>query len=185
VTTIMGQHLITTENDTEQARKQQAAAVSAGHYLEVSRKTVVEIHRDNDHPDVKASEIEIGKLDDLKKLIDNTMTFVSGIETFSQHPMTELEAHQADLTKALENLSKKLQAQADKDQGIKAAEHAFNLISNHVTSVASWIDQPLRAFSTYSMQEAAAIECVCEKAFRQGKAGPKKEGSQDYKPAGM
>jgi hypothetical protein len=68
---------------------------------------------------------------------------------------------------------------------VKAAEHAFNLISNHVVSVASWIDQPIRAFTAYALREAAAVELVASRAFKVKVRDEKKEGSQDYKPAGM
>ena len=184
---IMGQHRIITENDAERDRKTQAAAVSPGHYLEVSRKTVVELHRDADHAEVKAAELTVHNLGEIKALVERTAKFINGVEAFAQHPMRELEAHQADLTTALENLAKKLQAQAEKDQGVKAAEHAFSLISNHVVSVASWIDQPIRAFTAYAIREAAAVELVAARAFKSGttEAKPVKEGSQDYKPAGM
>jgi hypothetical protein len=185
---LMGQYRIVAENADDQARKQQAASVSAGHYLEISRKTVIEIHRNKDHTAVEAAEITVSNLTDLKTLIETTSQLVNGIEVFCQHPLKEIDAHQADLTKALETLSKKLQQQADKDHGIKAAEHAFSLISNHVASATTWIDQPLRAFTAYAMREAAAVEAIAAKAFKQGtteEAPGKKEGSQDHKPAGM
>jgi hypothetical protein len=182
---IMGQYQIITENDAERDRKAQAAAVSAGHYLEVSRKTVVGVHRDYDHAEVKAASIEVHNLGEIRALVERTSKFVNSVEAFAQHPVREIEAHQADLTKSLENLSKKLQAHAEKDQGVKAAEHAFNLISNHVVSVASWIDQPIRAFTAYALREAAAVELVASRAFKVKVRDEKKEGSQDYKPAGM
>lgn len=165
---LMGQHRIIAENTNDQARKQQAAAVSAGHYLEVSRKSVVEIHRDSDHVEVKAADITVNNLGEIKSLVELTGKFVNGIEIFSQHPLKEIDAHQSDLTKALEGLAKKLQEHAEKDQGIKAAEHAFDLISNHVASATTWVDQPLRAFTAYALREAAAIECVASRAFKQG-----------------
>ena len=183
--TIMGQHQIVTENDDDRSRKTQAAAVSAGHYLEVSRKTVVEVHRDTEAAEVKASELTVHNLGEIKALVSRTSKFINGVEAFAQHPLHELEAHQSDLAKALENLSKKLQEHATKDQGVKVAEHAFSLISNHVASVASWIDQPLRSFTAYAIREASAIELVAQRAFKSGTTEEKKEGSQDYKPAGM
>jgi prophage maintenance system killer protein len=165
---IMGQHRIITENDGDKDRKAQAAAVSPGHYLEVSRKTVVELHRDTDHAEVKAGSIEVQNLGQIKALVARTSKFVNAIEAFSQHPFAELEAHQADLSKELEKLSKKLQEHAEKDHGIKAAEHAFQLISNHVASVASWIDQPIRAYTAYAIRQAAAIEQVADRALKLG-----------------
>jgi hypothetical protein len=55
--------------------------------------------------------------------------------------------------------------------------------------VTSWIDQPLRAFTTYAIREAALVETIASRAFKAGfeteKPAAKKEGSQDYKPAGM
>lgn len=187
--TLIGQHRIVTENDSDRARKKQAAVLSAGHYLEVSRKTVVEVHRITDHADIKDAAIEVGNLGNVKALTNRVTKLVEGIEAFSQHPLREIEAHQVDLMNALEGLATKLQAQAEKDQGIKAAEHAYSLISNHVSSVASWIDQPLRAYTTYVLREAGAMTTLAEKAFAQGEAAEKRppvtEGSQDHKPAGM
>lgn len=184
---LMGQHQLVIESAAEQTRKQQAAAVSAGHYLEVARKTVVEVHRDTEVGEVKKRDITCVNLGELRALVSETIKFVNGIEAYTQQPLKDIESHHAEVTKVAEALAKKLQQHADKDQGAKAAEHAFSLISNQVASVSSWIDQPLRTFTTYALREAAAIEAIAAKAFKQGEAARPEvtPGRQDYKPAGM